>query len=83
MLPCTASPNPSRRCSGEAYDIAESEYCNGIIVKNGVIVGILWAETANAKHAVYPYDPICVYYAKDNNGAGYKTYEEYITLVFV
>ena len=69
------------RAFEEGYTLDKSEYCNGIIAENGVIKGILWEETAHDKYAVYPYIPMCVYYAEDNNGAGYKTYEEYITLV--
>ena len=69
------------RAFEEGYTLDKSEYCNGIIVQNGVIKGILWEETVRDKYAIYPFIPMCVYYAEDNNGAGYKTYEEYITLV--
>ncbi len=57
-----------------SHPLEEDEYLQAIIVDNGFIVG---AKISDAH--LFVNEPLCVsvYRASDNNGAGYKEYEEY------
>ncbi len=66
-----------------ARKLEDSSYCHAAIVKDGLIVGILSHSECCSEFAAYPHEPYYVYSTEDNNGAGYKTYDEYMTLVCV
>ena len=66
-----------------AKGLEDSSYCHAVIVKDGLVVGILTHSDYCSEFAVYPNETYCIYSTEDNNGAGYKTYEEYMTLICV
>ena len=66
-----------------ASTLEKSPYCQGVIVKDGLVVGILSSSDCCSEFAAYPHQPYYVYSTEDNNGAGYKTYDEYMTLICV
>lgn len=66
-----------------AKKLTESSYCHAVLVKDGVIVGILTHSECCSEFAAYPNETYFIYSTEDNNGAGYKTYDEYMTLICV
>ena len=72
-----------RSCFSNAEELEKSSYCHAAIVKDGVIVGILTHSDCREEFAAYPNKTYYVYSTEDNNGAGYLTYDEYMTLICV
>ena len=70
------NPDMERR----VYRMGEDEYVQGVIVDDGIIVG-LYLDSYYEGHEVSLFNGItcgtCVYSASDNNGAGYKEVEWY------
>ncbi len=54
----------------------------GVVVDDGIVVGIKIQSTGSQESCLVG-KKVCSYFAEDNNGAGYKTYEEYLYLVSV
>ncbi len=54
-----------------------------LIVKDGIIVGVMMLNDCGREEACMPEDCVCTYYADDNNGAGSKTRIDYTYLVCV
>ncbi|MBE6516601.1 MAG: hypothetical protein E7Z67_00210 [Thermoplasmata archaeon] len=70
------SPDPDLRC--RCHSLEEDEYLSALIVDNGFIVGArINACSGPVNLFVNERGCVSVYYASDNNGAGYKEYEEY------
>ena len=64
----------------------ELEDCSAVtaaVVKDGKIVGVMMKNDSGREVFCPPEKCICTYYAEDNNGAGYKTREEYTYLICV
>ena len=62
------------------------EDCSAVtaaVVKDGKIVGVMMKNDSGREVFCPPEKCICTYYAEDNNGAGYKTREEYTYLICV
>ena len=55
-----------------SHAIEEDEYVTALVVYDGLLVGVVMKETQ-----VLPNQGILTYYGCDNNGAGYKEYEEW------
>ncbi len=51
-----------------------------LIIKDGVIIGAMVSDWANYPTPCFLGQSICTWDAEDNNGAGYKTRTEYLTL---
>ena len=54
-----------------------------VVVKDGLIAGIIAKDDNGNERFIAPEKGICTYYAEDNNGAGYKTRADYLHLVCV
>ena len=54
-----------------------------VVVKDGLIAGVVARNDDGYECFVGPEKGICTYYAEDNNGAGYKTRADYLHLVCV
>ncbi len=59
----------------EDYDV------RAIIVKDGIMVGVMVRDCYGDIVPLFPYKSVCTYYSCDNNGAGYKEYESYNSLI--
>ena len=55
----------------------------GVIVHNGIIVGVLFSDFACYPTPCFINESVCTWDAEDNNGAGYKTRTEYTKLLFL
>ena len=54
----------------------------GAVVDEGLVVGVKLKCTGSEESCLVG-KSVCTYFASDNNGAGYKTYEKYLYLVSV
>ena len=54
-----------------------------LIVREGILVGVMILNDCGREQACFAEEGVCTYYAEDNNGAGYKTREDYLYLVCV
>ena len=54
-----------------------------LIVHGDTLVGILVEDDNGREVPCFADERVCTYYAQDNNGAGYKTREEYVYLLCV
>jgi len=54
-----------------------------LIVKDGLLVGIMLKDFAGREVPCFADERVCTYYDEENNGAGYKTREEYVYLLCV
>ncbi len=53
-----------------------------IIVKDGVIIAVTFKKGYGNPETLQIFDPIYLFEAEDNNGAGYKTSDVFVTLLF-
>ena len=60
--------------------LREDDSVKGIIVKEGIIVGIIYPDYGNRLCILLAGKGLCTYYTSDNNGAGYDEYEEHTYL---
>ncbi|MBR4878811.1 MAG: hypothetical protein IKU13_03155 [Clostridia bacterium] len=70
-----------KRTSGYAGRLMEKDYT--VVVKDGLIAGIIAKDECGADCFIPPEKGICTYYDEENNGAGYKTRADYLYLVCV
>ena len=66
-----------------AHSIADDSDFKGVIVDNGIIVGVMLSDWACSLAPCFVGDSVCTWDSEDNNGAGYKTRTEYTSLHFV
>ena len=63
--------------------LTDSSDVRAVVLKDGKIVGVM-LENDNGREVFCPPEKcVCTYYAEDNNGAGYKTREDYTYLICV
>ena len=55
---------------------------NDIIVKDGIMIAVTYKSGYDTPKTLQLFDPHYLYEAEDNNGAGYKTSDVYVTLLF-
>ena len=55
----------------------------GLVVKDDLLVGILLIDHNGREVACFPDKCVCTYCDAENNGAGYKTQEDYVYLLCV
>ena len=70
-------------CAGNGYRDIPLESATDIkelIIKDGVIVGAMVSDWANYPTPCFLGQTICTWDTEDNNGAGYKTRTEHLTL---
>ena len=58
------------------------DFC-GLILDGDTVVGVMLSDWACHPTPCFPGDSVCTWDAEDNNGAGYKTREEYRYLACV
>ena len=63
--------------------LTNSSDVKGLIVKDGIIVGVMVNDWACSDVPCYVNQCVCTWDASDNNGAGYKTREDNVKLVFL
>jgi len=73
----------SDRTSTRYSALEDNEEVLAIVVKDGLIAGIIANDDDGYECFIAPEKGICTYYAEDNNGAGYKTRTDYLYLVCV
>ena len=72
----------NERILKNTYSLAYSR-CKGIIVKDGIIVGVLITDFTDREVPRLPYHAVTTYYASDNDGAGYKERRDRVQLICV
>jgi len=72
----------NERILKNTYSLAYSR-CKGIIVKDGIIVGVLITDFTDREVPCLPYHAVTTYYASDNDGAGYKERRDRVQLICV
>lgn len=55
----------------------------GLIVKDGLLVGVMLQNHAGKEVPCFADECVCTYYDEENNGAGYKTRADYVYLLCV
>ena len=76
--------NWSQRTTKSGYRrLEDTREVKALIVKDGLLVGVMILDDCNREVPCFAEERICTYYAEDNNGAGYKTREDYLYLVCV
>lgn len=68
---------------GYALKIYNDSDVTGVIVKDGIIVGIMIYDDNRREVPCLAEESVCTYYASDNNGAGSKERIEYTYLICV
>ena len=63
--------------------LTDSSDVKGLIVKDGVIVGVMINDWCSTDVPCYIGKYVCTWDASDNNGAGYKTREDNAMLIFL
>ncbi len=69
----------TKRC----YKLTEYENVEGLVVRDGILVGVRMTDWWNSGQAVLPYGCVLTYYASDNEGSGTKDREDYAYLICV
>ena len=74
-----------RQIRERTHSLAEDKDCTGLVVKDGLLVGVLirshWRVLGDV--SCLPYGRVCTYYASDNEGSGTKDREDYACLICV
>lgn len=73
----------SRRQDSGYSRLEKDPDVTALIVKDGLLVGIMVKNHNNREQACLPEGFVCTYYAEDNNGAGYKTRSIFTHLVCI
>lgn len=68
---------------GYALKIYNDRDVTGVIVKDGIIVGIMIYDDDRREVPCLAEESVCTYYASDNDGAGYKERIDYTYLICV
>ena len=66
-----------------ALKLEEDPTVTAIIVRDGIVVGVMVLDDCNREVPCLPEKGVCTYYASDNNGAGSKDRIDYTYLVCV
>lgn len=72
-----------RKYEGSAIRIQKDSDVTGLIVKDGLLVGIMILDDTNREVPCLAEESVCTYYACDNNGAGYKERIDYTYLICI
>ena len=76
-----------KECVDKAsFALEEYDEFRGLVVKDGIVVGVLikaWGSEKNEAVPCLPYGRVCTYYASDNDGAGYNDRTDYAYLICV
>ncbi len=79
-----ANTNWSERTyRGSAIRIEKDSDVTALIVKDGILVGIIILNDDRREVPCLAEERVCTYYASDNNGAGYKERIDYTYLICV
>ena len=79
-----ATTNWSERTyQGSAIKLQKDKDITALIVKDGILVGIMILNDNNREVPCLAEERVCTYYASDNNGAGYKERIDYTYLICV
>ncbi len=73
----------ARKYQGSAIKIEKDRDVTGLIVKDGILVGIMILDDTGREVPCLAEENVCTYYASDNNGAGYKERIDYTYLICV
>ena len=69
-----------------SYALDDFDRFRGLVVKDGIVVGVLikaWSSEKNESVPCLPYGRVCTYYASDNEGSGYNDRIDYAYLICV
>jgi hypothetical protein len=66
---------------GVVARLEDSKYVRGMIVDEGMIVGIILKNEYGGESPCFIGGGVCVYSSSDNNGAGYTERDDYLYLV--
>ncbi len=69
----------TKRC----YKLTEYENVKGLVVRDGILVGVRMNGWWNGEKVVLPYQCVLTYYASDNEGSGTNDREDYAYLVCI
>ena len=72
-----------RKYQGSAIRLEKDRDVTGLIVKDGLLVGIMILNDNRSEVPCLAEEKVCTYYARDNNGAGYKERIDYTYLICV
>jgi len=72
-----------RTYAGSAIRIDKDSDVTALIVKDGILVGIMILDDCNHEVPCLAEEKVCTYYASDNNGAGYKERIDYTYLICI
>ena len=72
-----------RTYQGSAVRLDKDRDVTALIVKDGILVGIMILDDSNREVPCLAEESVCTYYASDNNGAGSKERIEYTKLICV
>lgn len=72
-----------RTYRGSALRLEKDRDVTGLIVKDGILVGVMILDDTNTEVPCLAEESVCTYYASDNNGAGYKERIEYTYLICI
>ena len=72
-----------RTYQGSAIRIEKDSDVTALIVKDGILVGIMILDDDKREVPCLAEEKVCTYYASDNNGAGYKERIEYTYLICI
>ncbi len=72
-----------RQYQGSAVKLDKDRDVTGLIVKDGILVGIMILDDTKREVPCLAEEKVCTYYASDNNGAGYKDRIDYTYLICV
>lgn len=68
---------------GRTRSLEEDKDCTGLVVKDGLLVGVLIRPFWGEDRVCLPYKGVCTYYASDNDGSGTSEREDYSYLICV
>ena len=63
--------------------LTDSSDVRAVVLKDGKIVGVMLENDDGREVFCPPEKCVCTYFAEDNNGAGYKTRQDYTYLICV
>lgn len=72
-----------RTYEGSAVRLDRDSDVKALIVKGGILVGVMILDDCNREVPCLAEESVCTYYSSDNNGAGYKERIEYTYLICV
>ena len=72
-----------RNIESSGINLEDCDAITAVIVKDDKIVGVMLKNESGREEFCPPEKCVCTYYAEDNNGAGYKTRQDYTYLICV